>query len=291
MKQTKKSIIPATLCGMAVLAIAGTMTVATTGCKSPAGNAQDSIVTPGNVETKAIAYERNDSVLEKGSKTTYIRFTANADVDWPTDGNGKAAAAVRSYIAEKVLNGAKLTDDGETMVRQAVDAVFDTLHKEATASKPHGFEHLLSYKKAYECDGYVTFEGKFYAYNGGNHGESQAVGDTYRKTDGKRFENDLLKADAATNKALKRMLLDALQQKFGVTSDAELAKKLGNFVAVNEEEFPLPKQHPYLLKDGVAFVYQEYEIASHAEGQSLVVIPFQAMRPFLSDEAINMLGE
>ncbi|MDY5969906.1 MAG: RsiV family protein [Bacteroidales bacterium] len=291
MKNRKQRVFPAALRGKAIWALAGAFAVASTGCKSPTGNAQDSTTAANALATQTILYELNDSVPRKDDKAAYIHFSAKADVDWPTNDNDKAAAAVRSHIAATLLNAAQPASDGEQTVRQALDTLFSKMRTEALATGAPGMERYFSYKKVCENGTYVSFEEKNYYYDGGANGNEQASGDTYSKADGKRFGFDLLKADAANNKALKRLLLDALQKKFGAANDAELAKAIGDFVPVNEDQFPLPKQHPYFQKDGVTFVYQPYEIASHAAGTPLVVIPFEKMKPFLSDEALNLLGE
>ena len=52
---------------------------------------------------------------------------------------------------------------------------------------------------------------------------------------------------------------------------------------------PLPVTDPWLTRDGIVFLYQEYEIACYAMGRPSVILPYEVLLPLLTDEAKALL--
>ncbi|MDE6438615.1 MAG: RsiV family protein, partial [Muribaculaceae bacterium] len=46
---------------------------------------------------------------------------------------------------------------------------------------------------------------------------------------------------------------------------------------------------PYFMKDGVVFLYQQYEIACYAAGMPACVIPYSALLPFMTPAARELV--
>lgn len=53
---------------------------------------------------------------------------------------------------------------------------------------------------------------------------------------------------------------------------------------------PLPSWPLYPSADGLVFVYQQYEIASYAEGMPSFTVPYGDIGPYLTEEAHKLLG-
>ena len=53
---------------------------------------------------------------------------------------------------------------------------------------------------------------------------------------------------------------------------------------------PLPSWPLYPSEDGLNFIYQQYEIASYADGMPAFVVPYADMEPFMTPEAKALLG-
>lgn len=69
-------------------------------------------------------------------------------------------------------------------------------------------------------------------------------------------------------------------------------KKLGSDYDMLNEDFelsPMPKEEPYLTKNGVQFDYQHYEIGAGALGQISIVVPYESIKQYMSDEARQLV--
>ena len=60
---------------------------------------------------------------------------------------------------------------------------------------------------------------------------------------------------------------------------------------VKVDNLPLPEAEPFLLNDGVGFVYGAYEISYYANGNISFVIPYHLMKPYLSQKAWKMVKD
>ena len=54
---------------------------------------------------------------------------------------------------------------------------------------------------------------------------------------------------------------------------------------------PLPSAAPYFTKEGLSFVYQQYEIAPYAAGMVSFNIPYAKIRPFLTKDASALVND
>lgn len=71
-----------------------------------------------------------------------------------------------------------------------------------------------------------------------------------------------------------------------VNDDKQLAEVL--FINNDVNYLPLPETPPYLTEKGMAFIYQPYEIAPYAVGSISFTIPYENLKPFLT-ETVNKL--
>lgn len=130
----------------------------------------------------------------------------------------------------------------------------------------------------YEDDQYITMHSAIYVYLGGAHGSYIDGGATFRKSDGRRMGWDLLKGMG--RKELTDRIKKGLMPYFSVTNLDDLCEMLliGDiFDDVQkrhafDHDFPLPATAPYLTKDGIQIIYQQYEIAPYAAGLPSCVI-------------------
>jgi hypothetical protein len=52
---------------------------------------------------------------------------------------------------------------------------------------------------------------------------------------------------------------------------------------------PLPQAAPYFTKDGITFVYAQYEIACYAAGMPTFTIPYNKIEGILTSSAAALL--
>ena len=118
-------------------------------------------------------------------------------------------------------------------------------------------EFNKEYKIVYADRDYLSFYTKEYSYRGGAHGNTAIRVGTISRATGRVLKVDDFVADgkrAALKKALHDGAVKALGGKENLQSEADVVE---NF---------------YLAKDGLHFVYNEYEIACYAAGPVEVVI-------------------
>lgn len=139
-----------------------------------------------------------------------------------------------------------------------------------------GMERDFRVRVAYEDSTCITFLITTYTYLGGAHGYSGVLGATFSKTDGHHMTYaDLLAGRSA--KQLRKEIREGLKTYFMVETDEELRDNLfgQQDLTMNSDEyeaFPLPGTDPWLEKDGVHLIYQQYEIACYAAGMPAVVL-------------------
>ena len=73
----------------------------------------------------------------------------------------------------------------------------------------------------------------------------------------------------------------------GVKNDENLKDLLIDVEDVNK--IPLPSSAPYFTKDGLCFIYQQYEIAPYASGMINFTIPYDKIRQLLTEDAQDLL--
>ena len=166
---------------------------------------------------------------------------------------------------------------------------------------------LMSYSNDYNVtvslntDNYVTYEVGYYVYSGGAHGGYLSYGQTFRSSDGRQMGWNMI--DPAKHPQLVKLLTQELCEYFSadtedkhILSEQELMEHLLLYddpdTPENELEqgLPLPHYAPYVTKDGMAFTYQQYEIAAYAYGLPNAVIPFETIKDCLTSEAREMIG-
>ncbi|RYU77889.1 DUF3298 and DUF4163 domain-containing protein [Hymenobacter persicinus] len=121
--------------------------------------------------------------------------------------------------------------------------------------------------------GLLSFGVQFYGYGGGAHGN---------------YNTSVVTLNARTGRALRYAdifrpgVKGALQELLGRYVRRSLAQPPGTPL----EKFLFVKQMPvthnvYLTSGGAVFVYGPYEIASYAQGEVQVYVPFRALQPLL----------
>ena len=149
-----------------------------------------------------------------------------------------------------------------------------------------GYEFGL--KKLDENDRYVVFQSMDYIYMGGAHGGVTGAGClTFSKKDGSRVTDFVDASRAADMQPLLQAGVLSYYEDMGVdTSWDELKESL----FIEDGFIPLPSWPVYPCADGLAFVYQQYEIASYAEGMPSFTVPYADIAPYLTPEAKALLG-
>ncbi|MBQ7495016.1 MAG: DUF3298 domain-containing protein [Bacteroidaceae bacterium] len=165
---------------------------------------------------------------------------------------------------------------------------------------------VINYSNDYDAtvslntDKLITYEVGYYVYSGGAHGGYLAHGQTFRCSDGRQMGWNMF--DPAKRPQLIQFIKQQLCEYFSedtedhhTLSEEELMERLLLYddpdTPENELEHgvPLPASAPYVTEKGMAFVYQQYEIAAYAYGLPSAIIPFETLKDCLTSEARELL--
>ncbi len=162
----------------------------------------------------------------------------------PATGRDRFVDAVADFAKDRDENGEYLIS------RNLLEALFDNTEREVV----------------YADQRVVSFRIENYSYSGGAHNSRTiTVGSIDRKTGKKLTLADIAPGEklAELDRAIKAALVK--QQK--VKDYAELMKQL--------QQEPKPIENFYFGKDGLHFIYNEYEIDCYAAGSYDVVVSWQ----------------
>jgi len=202
-------------------------------------------------------------------------FHFSISVDYPATGNPALVRNIREWISES-LGGTfegELTDTSALFTHYADKYLKDSAENEDNDFIAYLLEDSIECEQAYEFnltwenDSLVTYTMSNYFYGGGAHGGYTVQAATFRKSDGRHFGWDMIRADADLNEDLKK----GLKNYFEVTTDDELMDQL--MLADNWRDassLPKPITEPWIDGDGLHMIYQQYEICSYAQGMPSV---------------------
>lgn len=233
--------------------------------------------------TDSVKYENKEKMVE---------VTIRAD--YPTTGNALLTNAIEEYISE-TLGGTYTGDlkDGKAVADFYGNEITDRMKAESGEYRTEDMPPLIfsqSFGKEYETVSVVTYTSSCDTYNGGAHGLHVATGTTFRKSDGRRFGQDMLRDTDCDE--FRLLIKEGLKEYFGdqqgkAVSDEELKDMLITDHDINY--LPLPQGAPYMTEKGMTFVYQAYEIAPYAAGLPTFVVPYGKMKPFMTVTAQRMV--
>lgn len=243
--------------------------------------------------------------LEKG-KSLYCFIL----VDYPT-GTDELATNVRKVLNQKLAdnyvgmnNGEEDSEhykpySGDLSNGQAVIAKYckdnfnnlkaqmDDIKKEDPRANISMSYELNLTKKA-ETDKYITYNSSSYVYLAGAHGSSFDQSFNIVKATGKLLEQTV---DTTQLKKLQPILRKGVISYLNEYNkeDPVTDKTLNGYLFIENGIIPLPGNTPYLDKDGLHFVYQQYEIGPYAMGIITFTVPYAKIKPYLTKEALLLL--
>lgn len=276
--------------------------------------------------TKTAAAEKNDSTSEVASAETnlvidsvkYIKESKDSTisckiiVDYPTQSDS-LSLSIRKWLNEK-LNGLFISgvsgeeegkkhskyagnlDKGTGMLSYYGNEAYLELKKnqdEINAYNEDSSPQMsidLAIRKTDETSKYVTYSCSSYSFMGGAHGSSFETSTNIDKSTGKALEKTIDKTQLkALQPLLRKGVLSYFKQQDENTEVTD--KNLEDYLFIEKGIIPLPKQAPYLAKDGVHFIYQQYEIGPYAMGMVTFTIPYAEIKPYLTPDALKLIGE
>lgn len=150
------------------------------------------------------------------------------------------------------------------------------------------WECIYNLNRVLDEDRYCVFYSEMYQYLGGMHGGISGSGYiTYSKADGRRVTG-ILDPDAVMD--MQDLLVQGIARYFAESGEEIPEDQVINYLFIEDGIIPLPKNEPYLSEDGLTLIYQQYEIAPYVIGMPQFTIPYDEVRPFMTEEARKLLG-
>ena len=258
-----------------------------------------------------IDYE--DSVVA-GESTAYqemhIDFPSNQDIDKADEGTIAALAWIReqvmscsfpSFEGEKLDTALEFGIDQverfaepfvQSCAKQGLDRMYKMLTENEDFNYAFDFMNMLQIELLENNKDYVTLVREYDIYTGGAHGSQLLDGVSFSKEDGTRLGWSLL--DLSKKEDLVALLKEGLKEYLSSPSDKiETDEQLMDHLLLMDDPdtpedelaagIPLPSREPYLSRNGLNFIYQEYEVAAYAYGRPDITIPLEKLSGMLSE--------
>ncbi|WP_316736593.1 DUF3298 and DUF4163 domain-containing protein [Pedobacter aquatilis] len=145
-------------------------------------------------------------------------------------------------------------------------------------AKDRGFLQWMNYTNnsqqsiAYNDNDYVVIDFLADAYTGGAHGNYSSTMFCFDVKNKKQMVlSDVVKIDSNT---LQKIVEQNLRKNYNIKPSEQLSSVLfDNFIK--------PNKNFYFNANGLAFMYNPYEVASYAQGQIVVFIPYSDLKAYL----------
>lgn len=150
-----------------------------------------------------------------------------------------------------------------------------------------GWEYDFSLTRTSETDRYVIFLSEDIVFSGGAHGGIIGCGPlTFDKKDGHLVEKFL--KDSALQE-MQPLLRKGLVQYYASNGQEIQPEQLGEYLTLSGDVIPYPAWAPIPTPEGLDFTYQQYEIASYADGMPSFTLPYEEVLPFLTEDAKEII--
>ena len=231
---------------------------------------------------------------EKQFETTKIVYKKNASsanvelsVDYPIKGTNALLQNTRKYIKEVIANMFQIEgyeykgslNDGNSVINSYGKAKYDDLDKEWNENAYEGasaYVETIKFIKDFENEYCVSLCAHSYYFHGGVSNEF-CDASTFRKVDGRHI--NIIRSN--NDKGLHKLIINAVKNKLGE-----------DYESVNDEFESSPVAGIiHLVKDGVQFDYQHYEIGPGYLRQVSITIPYDKIMPYMTEEAKSIINE
>lgn len=146
------------------------------------------------------------------------------------------------------------------------------------------WQKIVNMSVVFNSNYLVCFEYLKYAYSGGSHGMTNIAYDIINLDNGSILTCDNI-FEEGTKDTLTGILTRKLRKDYGIPDDVPL-KKAGFFVEAVE-----PNHNIYINGNGIGFLYNSYEIAPYANGQTNIFLEFNKIKGLLKKGTpVSMIG-
>jgi hypothetical protein len=232
-------------------------------------------IAPADIKTRPMTL--SDSVTVNG-----VTGTVKIEADFPESGNFFVINNIREWMSEQMGGTYEGEADNAAKMMEHYKISILTDFKENIIPDMPKIDGMACYKdikitKLHETDRYVSYLYTQEGFAGGAHGWYLMEGQTFRKSDGRRIDYDIFRAESMDE--LTDLVKDNI---FSQYFDSDKEQMENALTMENNDYFPLPVNGPIFREDGVEFVYQQYEISCYAAGMPACVISYDLLEPFMT---------
>ena len=284
--------------------IAALMIAATcmTGCKAGQKNTTNE---GQEMENSASAEEElaADSIVFSENGEGY---TCSMKIDFP-QGDGKLDEGIRNFLNSALGDFAGCDNPDKPKAEYKGDknngkAMLDFYGKQRSKDMKEEYKSLLELNEgaeppaSFSFDGnirlkekaakYVTYSIDSYVYLGGAHGSSVSREVNIIRETGKVLTESV---DTTKTKELQPILRKGVIDYFKDCGEDVSDDKLNDMLFINDNTIPIPACTPALTKQGLKFIYQQYEIGPYALGMVNFTVPYDKIKKFMTGEAAKLI--
>lgn len=221
-------------------------------------------------------FETKTFIFKKDQNDVHVEIK----VDYPINGNEDLVVETRLFIRTAIEVSFNIDiaysnlADGQKLINYVGTKKYSDSENEKYGEEysPGEFDDIIDINKNFENEKCVSFCARS-AYHHGEVWNDFCRGATFRKEDGIIISVIKYPLDSKLLSILKETIKDDLGDRFELVDEKAF------------EDSQLPIAPPHLSKYGVQFDYQHYEIGPGVLGQVSVVIPYEKIKQYMTDEA------
>lgn len=242
------------------------------------------------LQKSAAAEAIRDSLLAKlDRQLSHLGYEDNGREFPPFPGNSRESDALLRYLLTQAFRNVDSTAAEDVSMRRGFileNTEMTEEQKQEALSYVPLWEYDFSISRIGEGAHWVVFQSQNYQYTGGAHGGVWGEGCmTFDKRTGALVSRMI---DPAGLEAIQPLLIKGLQSYYAECDAPMSTGELLDHLFIENGVIPLPSWTPYPNGEGLVFVYQQYEIASYAEGMPAFILTLDEVRPFLTPEAAQL---
>lgn len=248
----------------------------------------------------AVDYPRGDDSLSQAVKAfigkelcnMYLPYAYGSDENLDDKDNFVPIHKEYPSYTGSVLKGQKMIDYyGKGSVKYLKETMKDLKKDMDDDGERINLCCSVSVRKAVETPTYITYYMNTYTEMGGPHGSYTWYAVNISKLTNKPIEKAI---DASKTKALQGILRKGVEQYYKEAGEedfklSDLYSYLDPTGEKSTKQIPLPASTPYLEKDSLCFVYQQYEIAPYSDGLVSFNVALKDIKPYLRKEVQDLV--